>query len=45
LAPVAGQELDRQMGPTEGAVHQQLRGRHGPLGYSHGPGYGEPGTG
>jgi hypothetical protein len=33
------------VGPAEGAVHQQLRGRNGPLGYSHGPGHGEAGTG
>jgi hypothetical protein len=44
MARVAGQALDRQVGPAEGAVHQQLRGRHGPIGYSHGPSYGEAGT-
>jgi hypothetical protein len=32
------------VGPAQGAVHQQLRGRYGPLEYSHGPGYGEAGT-
>jgi hypothetical protein len=26
------------VGPAKGAVHQQLRRRHGPIGYSHGPG-------
>jgi hypothetical protein len=33
------------VGPTQGRVHQQLRGRYGSLGYSHGPGNGEVGTG
>jgi hypothetical protein len=27
--------------PAQGSVHQQLRGRHGTIGYSHGPGNGE----
>jgi hypothetical protein len=44
MARVAGQALDRQVGLAEGAVHQQLRGRHGPIGYSHGPRHGEVGT-
>jgi hypothetical protein len=29
---------------AQGAVHQQLRGCHGTLGYPHGPGHGEAGT-
>jgi hypothetical protein len=33
------------VGPAQGTVHQQLRGCHGTLGYSHGPGHGEAGTG
>jgi hypothetical protein len=33
------------VGPAKGTVHQQLHGRHGTLGYSHGPGYVEAGTG
>jgi hypothetical protein len=32
------------MGPAEGTVHQQLHGRYGPLGYSHGPGNGKART-
>jgi hypothetical protein len=32
MARAAGQALNRQVGPAEGAVHQQLRGRHGPIG-------------
>jgi hypothetical protein len=27
--------------PAQGSVHQQLRGRHGTIGYSHGPDNGE----
>jgi hypothetical protein len=45
MARVARQVLDRQVRPAQGSVHQQLRGRHGTLGYSHGPGNGEVGTG
>jgi hypothetical protein len=37
--------LDRQVGLAEGTVHQQLRGRCGPLGYSHGSGNDKVGTG
>jgi hypothetical protein len=32
----AQQELHRQVGPVEGEVHQQLRWRHGALGYLYG---------
>jgi hypothetical protein len=45
MARVTREVLDRQVGPAEGTVHQQLRGRYGPLGYSHGPGNGKAGTG
>jgi hypothetical protein len=44
MALVTREVLDRQVGPTQGAVHQQLRKCHGALGYSHGPGYGEART-
>jgi hypothetical protein len=44
MARVTREVLYRQVGPAQGAVHQQLRGRHGTLRYSHGPGYGEVGT-
>jgi hypothetical protein len=43
MARVTREVLDRQVGPAEGTVHQQLRGRYGPLGYSHGPGNGQAG--
>jgi hypothetical protein len=45
IARVTREVLDRQVGPAQGAVHQQLRGRRGTLGYSNGPGHGEAGTG
>jgi hypothetical protein len=45
MARVPREVLDRQVGPAQGAVHQQLRVHHGTLGYSHGPGHGEAGTG
>jgi hypothetical protein len=45
MARVTQEVLDRQVGPAQGSVHQQLRGRNGPLGYLHGPGNGEVGTG
>jgi hypothetical protein len=45
MARVTRKVLDRQVGLAEGPVHQQLCGRYGPLGYSHGPSYGEAGTG
>jgi hypothetical protein len=37
MARVTREVLDRQVGPAQGAIHQQLRGRHGALGYLHGP--------
>jgi hypothetical protein len=45
MARVTREVLDRQVGPAQGPVHQQLHGRYGSLGYSHGPGNGEVGTG
>jgi hypothetical protein len=45
MARVTRQVLDRQVGLAQGAVHQQVCGCHGTLGYSHGPGQGEEGTG
>jgi hypothetical protein len=45
MARVTREVLNRQVGPAEGALHQQLRGRYGPLGYSHGPDNGEAGIG
>jgi hypothetical protein len=45
MARVTREVLDRQVRPAQGTVHQQLRGCHGALGYSHGPGYGEAGIG
>jgi hypothetical protein len=45
MAQVTRQVLDRRVEPAQGPVHQQLRGRHGMLGYSHGPGNGETGIG
>jgi hypothetical protein len=45
MARVTREVLDQQVGLAQGTVHQQLRGRHGALGYSHGPGYGEARTG
>jgi hypothetical protein len=44
IARVTREVLNRQVGPAQGSVHQQLRGRYGPLGYSHGPSNGEAGT-
>jgi hypothetical protein len=44
MARVTREVLDRQVGPAQGTVHQQLRGRYGSLGYLHGPGNGEVGT-
>jgi hypothetical protein len=32
MARVSREVLDRQVGPAQGVVHQQLRGRHGTLG-------------
>jgi hypothetical protein len=32
------------VGPAKGAVHKQLRGRHGLIGYSLGPGHDQVGT-
>jgi hypothetical protein len=45
MARVLREVLDRQVGPAQGTVHQKFRGRHGSLGYSHGPGHGEAGIG
>jgi hypothetical protein len=45
MARVAREVLDRQVGPVQGSVRQQLRGRLGALEYSHGPSYGEVETG
>jgi hypothetical protein len=45
MARVSREVLDRQVGPAQGIVYQQLHGRHGTFGYSHGPGYGEAGIG
>jgi hypothetical protein len=45
MARVTREVLNRQVGPAQGAVHQQFRGRHGTLEYSHGPSHGEAGTG
>jgi hypothetical protein len=44
MALVTQKELDRRMGPAEGLVHHQLRGRHGALVYPHGPGNGQART-
>jgi hypothetical protein len=45
MAQVTREVLDRKVGLAQAPVHQQLRGRYGSLGYSHGPGNGEVGTG
>jgi hypothetical protein len=45
MARVTQEVLDGQVGPAQEVVHQQHHGHHGTLGYSHGPGHGEAGTG
>jgi hypothetical protein len=45
MARVTRQVLDRRVEPAQGPIHQQLHGRHGTLGYLHGPGNGKAGTG
>jgi hypothetical protein len=45
MARVTREVLDRQVGPAQGTVRQQLCGRYGPLGYSHEPRNGEVGIG
>jgi hypothetical protein len=45
MARVTREILDRQVGPAQVTIHQQLHRRYGSLGYSHGPRNSEAGTG